>query len=82
MFSPNNLFTSSEFAGYPRLVRLLPIFSCIVLQTKWQIMLLNLENKTTEEILDALRAEIKARKLKKTEESKEVLKEIMKNTRR
>ena len=34
---------------------------------------------TTEEILDALRAEIKARKLKKTEESKEVLKEIMTN---
>lgn len=35
--------------------------------------------ETTEEILDALRAEIKARKLKKTEESKEVLKEIMTN---
>ena len=34
---------------------------------------------TTEEILDALRAEIKARKIKKTEESKEVLKEIMTN---
>ena len=34
---------------------------------------------TTEEILDALRAEIKERKLKKTEESKEVLKEIMTN---
>ena len=34
---------------------------------------------TTEEILDALRDEIKARKIKKTEESKEVLKEIMKN---
>ncbi len=35
--------------------------------------------QTTEDILDALRAEIKARKLKKTEESKEVLKEIMQN---
>ena len=35
--------------------------------------------ETTEEILDALRAEIKARKLKKTEDSKEVLKEIMTN---
>jgi len=34
---------------------------------------------TTEEILDALRAEIKERKIKKTEESKEVLKEIMTN---
>ena len=34
---------------------------------------------TTEEILDALRAKIKERKLKKTEESKEVLKEIMTN---
>ncbi len=34
---------------------------------------------TTEEILDALRTEIKERKIKKTEESKEVLKEIMTN---
>ena len=39
----------------------------------------DLGTSTTEEILDALRAEIKARKLKKTEESKEVLKEIMTN---
>ena len=36
-------------------------------------------NSTTEEILDALRSEIKERKIKKTEESKEVLKEIMTN---
>lgn len=34
---------------------------------------------TTEEILDELRSEIKARKLKKTDESKEVLKDILKN---
>lgn len=34
---------------------------------------------TTEEILDELRSEIKARKIKKTDESKEVLKDILKN---
>ena len=34
---------------------------------------------TTEDVLDALRAEIKERKLKKTEEAKDVLKEIMAN---
>ena len=34
---------------------------------------------TTEEILDELRDEIKARKIKKTEDSKEVLKDILKN---
>ena len=34
---------------------------------------------TTEQVLDALREEIKKRKLKKTEESKEVLKEILTN---
>ena len=39
----------------------------------------DLGTSTTEEILDALRAEIKARKIKKTEESKEVLKEIITN---
>lgn len=34
---------------------------------------------TAEEILDELRSEIKARKIKKTEDSKEVLKDILKN---
>ena len=34
---------------------------------------------TTEEILDELRSEIKARKIKKTEDSKEILKDILKN---
>ena len=34
---------------------------------------------TTEEILDELRSEIKARKIKKTEDSKENLKDILKN---
>lgn len=39
----------------------------------------DLGTSTTEQVLDALRDEIKKRKLKKTEESKEVLKEILTN---